>query len=361
MSIFNLTNKEKIVFYNIVKYPELNDIELSGKTGIKRSTVTAIKNRLKAEKYYSTTVIPNVVALGCKVLSIVYGKFNPQFPREVRAKGKYFSSKLEHPEVVWVQTSDTEAFILYLSKDLTDARKAEDYYILDYEAHNFYDFVERIFYPLDLCEIYSFFDFSTTLARLFNYKNEVSIKPLWKKKTEISLTNTEKKIFHSIVKYPEQNNIGISKSTGKTRSTVSKVRKKLLHEELIKIVNIPNLDKLGSELMVFYHAKFNPKFTLKDRKEGIELLTKISTPVFQISGDIESCGLFAFKNYTEYTDLYNKILSYYKEKQFVNVNPFLLFFPFQQLKWTKLDFASLTEKLLFGEKHKTEKALKVEK
>ena len=358
MSIFNLTNKEKTVFFSIVKYPELNDIELSEKTGIKRSTVTAIKNRLKAEKFYNTFVIPNLPALGVKVLSILYGKFNPKYPRQERQKAGTFESKLSHPELVFLQTSDSESFGIYMSTDLTEIRKAQDYFILDYEAHDFYDLVKRVFYPIELCDIYSFFNFSSTVARLFSMKDDKpDIKPIWKGHSPINLTNTEKKIFHSIVKYPEANNIEISKKTGKTRSTVSKIRKRLLDEGLIRIVNMPTLDKLGCELMVSYHSAFNPKFPKKDRTDGTELMAKIVTPILHINGDIESSGLVAFKNYTEYTELSNKVLSFYKEKNYIQESPFFLFFPFQQLKWTKLDFASLTEKLLFGEK-KTEKAIK---
>ena len=106
--------------------------------------------------------------------------------------------------------------------------------------------------------------------------------------------------------------------------------------------------------------RVNPKYPVTERAEGPEFVFKTATPILHISGDIESAGLCVFKNYTEYTTLFNKIISLYKEKKFLNQSPHLLFFPFQQLKWTKLDFASLTEKLLFGDQ-KTEKPLKTEK
>ena len=44
-----LTDKEKIVLWGLCRYPLLNDEELSSKLNLKRSTLTAIKNRLKTK------------------------------------------------------------------------------------------------------------------------------------------------------------------------------------------------------------------------------------------------------------------------------------------------------------------------
>ena len=46
-----LTKKEKTVFYNLVKYPELNDNELSGKIQVKRTTITPIIKKIYNNRF----------------------------------------------------------------------------------------------------------------------------------------------------------------------------------------------------------------------------------------------------------------------------------------------------------------------
>ena len=42
-----LTKKEKLVIYGLVRYPQLTDKELSEKLNLKHSTLTSIRHRLK--------------------------------------------------------------------------------------------------------------------------------------------------------------------------------------------------------------------------------------------------------------------------------------------------------------------------
>ena len=44
---FELTAKEKLVLFGLVKYPEMTDKELSKKLSLKHSAVTSIRLRLK--------------------------------------------------------------------------------------------------------------------------------------------------------------------------------------------------------------------------------------------------------------------------------------------------------------------------
>jgi DNA-binding MarR family transcriptional regulator len=345
MSLASLTEKEKLVFYNIVKSPEMTDIEISKATEIKRSTVTAIRNRLKSERLYHTFVIPNLAALGCKVIGVMYGKYKNT--RAERSTAKTFKEKTLHPELVFSNSTDGETIGIYFAKDLADIRKTMDTFIIDYEAHDFLEKVDTVYYPIEMCKIKSFFNYTPLLSKLFKIKEASEFPEPWVE-NKVNLTNAEKSIFYNIVKYPEANTIEVSKKTGKTRSTVSRVKKKLEKEGLIKTINIPALGKLGCELMVFFHAKFSPKAIMSERQDGINLTLKEATPMFKISGDIESVGILIPRNYTEYTEIYNNIISYYKEKGYINKKPEIILFSIDKIKLWKLEFAPLVEKLLFG-------------
>lgn len=52
--MLNLTEKEKHVLQSLIKWPQLNDSEISSEIDIKRPTVTAIRNKLEKERIYET-------------------------------------------------------------------------------------------------------------------------------------------------------------------------------------------------------------------------------------------------------------------------------------------------------------------
>ena len=57
MKLFDITEKEKIILYGLVKYPRFTDKQLSEKFNIKHSTVTSIRHRLFEEEYYRIWVV----------------------------------------------------------------------------------------------------------------------------------------------------------------------------------------------------------------------------------------------------------------------------------------------------------------
>ena len=95
-----LTHKEKLVLWGLAEYPGLKDNELSKKLGIKRRTFGAVKTKLKNNRVFSTSVFPDFNALGCEILTICYGTFNPLTTFEDRKKGVPLSS-INLRAIVW--------------------------------------------------------------------------------------------------------------------------------------------------------------------------------------------------------------------------------------------------------------------
>ena len=349
MSLAELTKKEKAVFYNLVKHPEFNDNELSEKIEIKRSTITAIRNRLKKDGFYSTIVVPNLPALGCRLIGVTYGKYNPLTPRTERMKALTFEERINQPELVFARSTDTEFINLYVAEHLADIRRVQDKVYLDYKAHGFIEEFNVVYYPFELSSITAIFNFGPLLGRLFGIENGENgySGAVWSPETrKAELTNIEKIVMDALVKYPEATAIELAKKTGKTRSTVSKIRKEMLSGGLIKIVNIPSMEKLGCELLTFFYTRFSPNCPFEVRKQKSQQMMEMYYPILKISGDMESIALCIMKNYTEYTHINNNMLSFYKNGDILGSLSSLLF-PIQQIKLNKLDFSSLTHKMLF--------------
>ena len=349
MPISQLTKKEKMVFFNLVKNPEMNDSELSKTIAIKRSTVTAIRNRLKKDGFYSTLVVPNLPALGCRLLGITYGKYNPLTPQAERMKAKTFGEGYKHPELVFLRSTDTEFLKLYVGEHLADIRILQDRNYIDYDSHNFIEEINSIYYPFEMGQITSLFNYVPLVGNLFGIElQDVDYNNYrFNGSKETDFTNVEKAILDAIVKNPDANIVELSKLTGKTRTTISKIRGDLIERNIMQNFCLPTLDKLGCELMVFLHTKFNPKSSMEARKEDMKVIMKMANHVFKISGDIESAGIIIPKNYTEFTALYNQMISLYREKNYISENPHALILPVEKLRSKKLDFSALTHKMLF--------------
>ena len=86
MKKFELTNKEKLMLYGLVRHPGLTDKKLSEKLNLKHSTVTSIRHRLRKNKYFRTLKIPMLQNMGCEMLVAIYSSFSPLIPLEERVK-----------------------------------------------------------------------------------------------------------------------------------------------------------------------------------------------------------------------------------------------------------------------------------
>ncbi len=355
MGLTSLTKKEKLVFFNLVKYPLYSDGQISKLIDVKRSTITAIRNRLKRDGFYSTIVVPNLTALGCRLLQITYGNYNPLMPIEERRKSPTYGEDDKHAELVLARSTDTEFIKIYMAEHLYDIRYVRDRVFIDYETHNFIEDIHSILYPLELCNITSFFNYVPLLGKLLGIEvgeadhNNYIFNGITK---QANLTNVEKSILDAIVNNPDANIVELAKITGKTRSTVSKISTDLTDRRLIQKINLPTIEKLGCELMVFLHTKFNPKSSMEVRRDDMKHIMKTAAHVFKVSGNIESAGILVPRNYTEFIALYNEMISLYRDKGYISENPYSLLFPIEKIKYKKLDFGSLMHKLLFGEDSK---------
>jgi len=81
-----LTKNEEKVLYGLVKYPGLNDSELSSIIDVKFSTFTSIKRRLFDQGFFRKLTVPMLNYLGCELLAVIYTQFNPVIPLNERIK-----------------------------------------------------------------------------------------------------------------------------------------------------------------------------------------------------------------------------------------------------------------------------------
>ena len=325
----NLTEKEKLVFYGLVKWPELSDTLLSEKIGIGRSTITTIRNRLEKKKLYTTINVPDFEHIGCEILSVLYGEFHPHTRLDKEMMGEF-------KNIFFMMSMGMHKVSLGASSTFTEIKKhIEDYHdthhkygISVMKRHNY------VLFPLKLCKIFRFFDYAPLLRDHFNLNvldkesPNINFNP-YKGKTHRygisartpSLTWREKRVFRALIEYPKLSDSEIGLKVSMTRQTVNTLRRKIEAFRLMKTKRIPDIRKLGFELLIFTHLHLNPMTPIHKRSDGIRLLLDDPTHILKISGNLESVMLSVFRDYTHYLGTHDKLFNFYRARQFLLEEP----------------------------------------
>jgi DNA-binding MarR family transcriptional regulator len=350
MKRYELTNKEKLVLYGLIKYPDLKDKQLSEKLNVKPSTVTSIRHRLKKNEFFKSLWMPLLQNIGCEILAVIYTNFNPLINLDERVK--ITSEAIEIFEEIFLSIGEQDkGFSLSFSKDYTTIERINEIRtqlfgklgLLEDEYPN------MVLFPFETSKIYRFFDFSPLLRSFFKLKvanDTVKGEIGFKNDNKKLLSDSEKKVYYAVVKYPDllDNDIGIK--LGISRHTVSRLKKKFIDESLLRRLNLPNIKKLGFKILAFYHIKFNPKSSPDLDEDEVLCLISDST-IFMASKRFETVLLSVYANYDDYKSDKTRIIRLLKENRWITKDPMIRTYSLSKLAIIKdFEFAPIAKKIL---------------
>ncbi len=328
-------------------HPEKNDSELSSEINVKLSTLTSIKKRLYDQGFFRKLNVPMLNHLGCELLAVIYAQFNPVIPLEERVKATKKTIEV-FDELIFSVGEQEKGFSINLSKNYTNIGRINEVRtetfgklgLLEKEYPN-----EAIF-PFETSQIIRFFDFSRVLSKFFSLEDskDCKTKTWFHNISQTEFTNKEKEVYASIVRSPDATTQQIGEKVCLSRHTVSRMKKHFFENDLMREITIPDLKKLGFEILVFYHIKFNPNKAPNEK--DISYLDSSST-IFLASRKFESVIISAYPTYQEYKqDEMNKI-RFLKENNLISHAPFIGTYAFGHMVVIKdFDFAPITKKIL---------------
>ena len=342
-----LTKREEKVLYGLVRYPELNDSELSSALDIKLSTLTSIKRRLTVNDFYHNLNIPMINRLGCELLAIIYMQFNPVIPLEKRIQTTKKTIEV-FDELIFSVGEQEKGFSISLSQNYTNIGRINEIRTETFGKLGLLEkeYPQEVIFPFETSQISRFFDYSRLLKKMFSLEeSEPEINSEWfnnMKKPELSLK--ERKVYAALVEYPNATTQNIGKKVELSRHTVARMRNSFFEKALLKQISLPNLKKLGVELFTFYHIRFNPNKA--PTKSDIAYLDSPFT-VLLSSRKFETIILSAYPTYQDYKeDEMNKI-RFLKENNLIAYPPFVGTYMFERMAVIKdFDFAHITKKIL---------------
>jgi len=329
----DLTEREKLVFYGLCRWSDYSDIELSRRLKVKRSTVTAIRHKLKEKKYYSTIKVPDFQRIGCELLAVRYCDMNPLTTYWERRK--YVTARVS-PNTFFSLGSDKQTMSISANSNYTEIKEHMEEFERVYSEHNFFsdEGPTYVFFPLNLSRVFLFFDYASALRHNFNLKYDERMVPDLRRRAVdcVEFSDREKLVYYALIKYPDLGEADIAEKVGVTRQTVNNMRRKFRSQGLIKTSIVPDLEKLGYELLVLYHTRFNPQKPIPERMDTLEYVLNEGSHILVISGNTESVALTVHKSFTDLRRSYDQLVSMYREKDSISSDPTIRIHPLSDIK-----------------------------
>ena len=350
MKLFDITEKEKIILFGLVKYPKFTDKQLSEKFKIKHSTVTSIRHRLYEEEYFRSLIIPRLQNMGGQMLVVTYTNFSPLIPLEERIE--ITGKTIEVFEEIFFSVGEQDkGFSISLSKNYSTVGKINDIRTQTFGGRGLLEeeYPSMVIFPFEISRVYRFFDFSPLIKKTIklNVEEDETFKDFaFRHGIELDFSDTEKNIFCMIVSYPEMSDNNIGREIGVSRHTVSRLRRRFEENNLFRKIRLPNLQKLGFEILTFYHISFDPSNSPDIENDGAVFLMSDST-VFFASRRFEAVMISIYRDYDDYKSDMMKIIQILKENKWIAQDPIIKTYGLNTMVYIKdFKFAPITHKIV---------------
>ncbi|MHA2250524.1 MAG: hypothetical protein ACXAD7_09180 [Candidatus Kariarchaeaceae archaeon] len=313
-NLCGLSQNEARILYSLVKWPHLSDQDMFRKIGMKRSTYQGIKSKLKQNEYYINYNVPDFPKIGFELLSLMFTKFHRSCP----------TTDPLFQDDFFCFNENNQYFRFSIAENLTQISINHEKLVKTYSRENLLENNELtlLTYPFATSRVYSFFDYEALLAKYFGYASE----PYLFKKTissseKIKLSKAEKKVLTGLIKYPDEPNTSIATKIHVSRSTVVKAKQKFMKKGICLPRNIPDLRKLGFNVLVFSYFKFNPALTVVHRNDASELIRLLLTPFFYISNNLNAIVISAHTSFEQFEMSNDDLLLYYEKCKYILEEP----------------------------------------
>jgi len=317
-----LTANERRVLYGLVREPTKNDRQLSESLGIKVSTVTAIRRRLRRADYFSTRRIPMMSRLGWEILAAGHGKLSPTRGAPATARLRELVGD-RFPSVFHLVDAPDHFLFLAVAKDYTSfARDLEELRFAMHKAGILDEApIQTAVLPVSLTVIGTFFDFSQVLAIAFGIESRASVRLEPERVGDIALTRKETEVLVGLVRFPELADKAVAAKIDASRQAVSKMRREFEATGLLRTAHLPNVRALGFELYGSVFSRFAPGATLKVRMDGIERVLRSTPNFFHAASNSDAVLLGAVRSYEHFSSLRATLAKYYTDKGFFSGDP----------------------------------------
>jgi len=297
-----LRDSEMLVIYWLMRDANLTDAALARRSGMKESTASSIRRRLMDSRHIYFTNTPAFHKLGCTVFVQLYGSTNPAVPKDVKDSA-HLRFLDRTPEIF--DSASGEGFIMMsgVYRNFSDYLLSIDRYercFSDIQSSEKAD-LRAAFFPLEISHVCYTYNFAPALHRIFGMdaprpEPNLPLK-LDVHTTELSLV--EKRTLVNLVEYPHASDAQLGHLMGRSRQTVTNVRKRLERKGLYKRVCIIPLVLWNIDLIAYVHLRFKSDIDPDVRRE-LSCGDWINLSWYTLERESEAHATYMFKDYRDY-------------------------------------------------------------
>jgi len=347
------SKNEKLILWGLVRYPMLNDRQLSEKISVRMSTLNAIKNKMKRNDIIHDRIVPNVEVMDYEILSVFWSPLSRSLEKNDRRELDELFGK--YPNTYTAMVFGDTIFFLSLYKNYTQYRMNEFQQELDMKALGLYSgySAHKSLYPLGTSVINKNFDYTAVLERAFEIEpidegEEAGIpdENFGTAREKLHhLTNKEKIILKGILRSPDMPDNKVAHSLNTTRQAVARHRKELLELGVIKKTRVIDYRQIGFNILTLVDTRY-------DKKDPAMRSQPDSTPLhlpsfFSVYGNSESFALALFMDFEQYAESKEKYSELMRGFCDLNGEPFIeLFSPSNTYTMKHQEYLPLVEEFL---------------
>jgi len=297
-----LRESEMLVIYQLMQDATLTDAALARRSSMKESTVSSIRRRLMDSRHIYFSNVPAFHKLGCTLFVELYGSTNPAVPKDVKDSA-HLRFLDQTPEVF--DSASGEGFIMMSGafRSFSDYLLALDRYERSFSGVRSAERADLrpAFFPLEISEMCYVYNFAPPLHRIFGIDVPPPEPNLPERyETEcVELSLVEKRTLVNLAEYPHATDAQIAQLMGRSRQTVTNVRKRLERKGLFKRVCIIPLVLWNIDLIAYVHLKFKPDIDPEVRRE-LSSEDWINLSWYTLERQSEAHTTYMFKDYKDY-------------------------------------------------------------
>jgi hypothetical protein len=144
-------------------------------------------------------------------------------------------------------------------------------------------------------------------------------------------------VLYALSKFPDYSDKEIAGKTSLSTVAVGQIRRRLSEEKIFTQRVIPNIKKLGCDLIVLACGRINPE----GKKDQIAVF---SHPVFSVRNEKNVFSVVPFRNLAEYSAAFEEYKSTGAMKNLFSLKTDII--PVEKIKFDKLDFSPLIAEAL---------------
>jgi DNA-binding Lrp family transcriptional regulator len=314
---------EKLVIYGLAQDAQLTDSSLARRFGMKESTASSIRRRLMDSRNIYFANVPSFHKLGCEIFVQLYGSTNPAIPKDIKDMA-HLSFLDETPEVF--DSVSGEGFIMMSAvfRSFSDYLLAIDRYERHFMGPRSAERADlrSVFFPLQISKLRYSYNFAPGLHRIFNLdvpKPEPK-RPQQYGVEEVDLSPIEKRTLVNLAEYPHATDAQIAQIIGKSRQTVTNIRKRLERKGMFTRVCIPLLFTWNIDLIAFVHTRFKPDVDL-DLRASLSREDWINLSWYTVEREAEAYTTYMFKDYKDYVDEMQRMMKPLLESNVLKGDP----------------------------------------